>query len=59
MNDFLTVRMIAYEHQAGFRLMVMVLLEVCLHARTHGLHDKSVMLAIDSGEAPGSENRLE
>ena len=58
MNDFLTVWMIADEHQAGLRVVVMLLLEVCLHASAHGLHDKPVMFAIDSGKALGPENRL-
>ena len=58
MKDFLTAWMIADEHQVGFRFMVMVLLEVGLHAGAHGLHDKPVMLAIDSRKALGPENRL-
>ena len=58
MNDFLTAWMIADEHQAGFRLMVMVLLEVGLHASAHGLHDKPVMLSFDGRKALGAEDRL-
>ena len=38
--------------------MVMVLLEVGLHARAHGLHNEPVMLAIDGRKALGPENRL-
>ena len=58
MNDFLTAWMIADEHQAGLRLLVMLLLEVGLHASAHGLHDEPVMLAIDGRKALGPENRL-
>ena len=58
MNDFLTAWMIADEHQAGFRLVMMLLLEVCLHASAHGLHDEPVMFAIDGRKALGPENRL-
>ena len=38
--------------------MVMVLLEVGLHARAHGLHDEPVMLAVDGRKALGPEDRL-